>query len=615
MLNKIPLEILEHILSSLEREDLQAVRLVNWALSSKVGPALFRTLYVSCLTLDRLQHIARHPTLCLAVEELRYQELNFDLIVDEERSWEVLDGPTWRDERMDYLEITICQFITALQSDREHLLGDSRASDLTDDEGDTTMVDAEQWKPDRREVRAMVVAVKELYAEKARLQSPLHLYGVFREALPRLLNLRRVVCVEAEAGCIAMDSARIERTGAFDRLRNVLPLSDHHLRSTLQRDTLAWPSHGFMGIWRALSDQDSNPGIRHLEVRRNSDLFLKHGIHLNAPDLDSHGPALVHGFRNLMVLSLCLEVNARASSDMVPNAAILSEALRHATNLRRLEICLTSCAAMPPHSWMVLRSHRGVPFGDAAVRQPNILPFVSFPDLHTVVFEEADFTSDQICAWLFMQPKLRHLTLRRPYLQGRWQNVIQRWSDAPEFVLDSFELLSPWDYDNRDLEENPPHPDMVQVPSRVRSDALLEFINRGGELNPFEVRTWRPFHAAGERENDAANDETETDENDETGESEETEETGESEETEETGENDDDDDAQDEEDNLSEYSDLSEWVPEDHPTPVEDPDGPEFDEDYDFDAEPDSDIELEGGPSGLRQEEVMQDLAYIVYGY
>ncbi|OQV07272.1 hypothetical protein CLAIMM_11727 [Cladophialophora immunda] len=552
MLNQFPLEVLVHVLSFLECEDLQAVRLVNRALSSKAGPVLFRTVCVSCLTLDRLHNISRHPTLCLAVEELQYQEFNFDLVVDDQRSWTVEDRPTWRKRRMQYLTRTIAEFIAMSRQGMQSSEGDPDVVYLP---SGVTLVDVEQ-EASEDEIQAMIQAVKELYAENARLQSPQRLYEAFCEAFPHLPNLHRVICVEADAGCTALDSSRIERTGALQRLRNVFPLPDRALRSCLQPDTRDWPSHGFMGVWRALSDQDSNTGgIRHLEIRRGSDLFVKRGIYLHPPE--SKDNVLVNGFQNLTVLSLCLEVDMSSPGVAVPQAAILAEALARASQLRRLEICLTSPWVLrsPVSDWTIQNSHWGIPFGDRDVSRENILPFVAFPELHTVVFEEVDFTSEQICAWLFMQPKLRHLVLRRPYLRGRWQDLVQTWWETPEFYLDSFELISPWDHDNRDFEESTPRRETAQVPSRVSSDAILDFINHGGR-NPFDGRIWRPFYASEGARGDGAED-----------------------------------------DNLSNYSDLSEWVPEDHPTPVEDPEGPEFDEDYDFDAEEDSDIEMEESSS------------------
>ncbi|EXJ76319.1 uncharacterized protein A1O5_00827 [Cladophialophora psammophila CBS 110553] len=549
MLDQFPAEILAQVLSVLERTDLQAIRLVSRALSNNVTPVLFRTVYASCLTLDRLQNICRHPTLRHAVEELQYQEMNFDLIIDNRRSWDNQDPPFFRHRRTEYLAETIAQSIAGVDPElpifAERILATGRL-------GDRAMLDSEQ-RPSQNEILAMLDAIRDLYAEKASLQNPQRLYEFFREALPPLQNLHRVVCVEAEAGCRALDSPRLESTGALQQLRKIFPMPDYALRLCLQPDTHDWPSHGFMGIWRALSDLDSSSDIRHLEIKRDGNLFLKRGIYIRSlgPQDDD---VLVYGFRNLTVLSLCLEVDVGVLSGAIPQATILAGALARASKLRRLEICLTSSGVRiaPPNGSAANYSHFGIPFGDLDIAQENILPFVTFPDLHTVVFEEIDFTIEQICSWVSMQPRLRHLTLRRPYLRGRWQDLVQKWWETPEFRLDSFELNSPWDYDNKDLEENPLQLGTEQqVPSRVPSDAILDFINNGG-INPFEARSWRkPWHISEERQNYV------------------------------------------EDDSLSNYSDLSEWFPADHPTPVEDLDGPEFDEDYDFDAEEDSDLEME----------------------
>ncbi|OAP61975.1 hypothetical protein AYL99_04178 [Fonsecaea erecta] len=554
MLNQFPLEILGHVLSFLERDDLQALRLVDRALSRKVEPVLFRTICVSILTIDRLQKIASDPKLSIVVEELVYQECDFD----PSPKWDA-DRPWFSDVRMSYLSETIAQFNVYVRRGMQGDMEESPGSGLPEDE--TSMVKAEV-EAERVKIDPMLTAVKQSYSDLAALQTPSYLHQVFRDAFRKLPKLRRVICVEPEAGCPSLDSLRLERAGALQELSNIFPLSDHAVRSCLQPDSWNWPSHGFMGIWRALSDQHSNPGIQHFEIRRDSDLFLKRGIFLLPISMEPAEPeahVLVNGFRNLTVLSLCLEVNISSRSFVIPQAPLLSRALARATQLRRLEICLTSCGVTFPgdgRSEYEL-AHEGIPFGDYEdTRRENILPFVSFPELHTVVLEEVDVTARQICSWLFMQPKLRHLTLRRPYLQGRWQDVLQRWSDNPEFQLDSFELVSPWDHDNRDLETRLDCLGRWNMPSRVSSDALLAFINQrgGGGTNPFKHRRWKlcdEFEFADYI-----------------------------------------DDVQD--DNVSEYSDVSEWLPEDHPTPVADPEGPEFDEDYDFDAEADSDIEMEG---------------------
>jgi hypothetical protein len=177
----------------------------------------------------------------------------------------------------------------------------------------------------------------------------------------------------------------------------------------------------------------------------------------------------------------------------------------------------------------------------------DILPFQSMPELDTVVFDGVHFWPDEFCPWLFLQPKLTSITMRRPFLHGRWRDVIEIWSGKSDFVLETFELTSPWDHDVRDNDVAEGGP---QVPSRVSSDALLTYINYGG-TNPFDNRRWRRFDDVGKR----AEDESEGDMGD----------------------------------HLSDYSDMSVWEPENHPEPPEDPFGPEFHSDYDFDMEEDGD--------------------------
>ncbi|KAH0841582.1 hypothetical protein AYO21_01183 [Fonsecaea monophora] len=570
MLNQFPLEVLVHVLFFLDRDHLQAVRLVNRALASKVGPVLFRTIHVSYLTLHRLVDISHHPTLCQAVEELRYQEFNFDINVDDE-PWNQPETPlAYRLHTNEGMTSMIAEFVAKRKKLAIDYTGeDSEASGL--DEGDTALAEAEQ-RPSDDDIRDMISAVRGMYADTAHSQKHHFLYGFFREIFQRLPNLRRVICVEAETevDCLALDSSCLEQMGALKRLRQVFPLPDYGVRSWLQPDVRHWPSHGFMGAWRALSDPTLDTGIQHLEIRRNSNLFLQRGVFVQ--DLGPDTENLEHGFRNLTVLCLCLEVRTLSPLNAIPHAQVLATALARASNLRRLELCFMSYAFSLPSTLGTSYgepTHVGIPFGDADRGRDNVLPFVSFPHLDTLVLEEADFTADQICAWLFMQPRLRHLVLRRPYLRGRWEDVVEKWSSNPDFTLDSLELVSPWDHDNRDLGEDTQHMDRVQVPARVSSGAVLDFVKRGG-TNPFARRRWKLFCGSEGRTRDLDASATATDATADAAAA-----------------------AADDDDNLDAYSDISEWLPADHPTPVEDPDGPEFDEDYDFDAERDSDMDMD----------------------
>jgi hypothetical protein len=177
------------------------------------------------------------------------------------------------------------------------------------------------------------------------------------------------------------------------------------------------------------------------------------------------------------------------------------------------------------------------------------------PELRSIVLEGVHFIEGAICRWLFIQPKLKHITLIRPYLHGRWESLVERWSAEPDFKLESLELKSPWDFDV-DRQEEVEDAGTSKVPSRVSSDAVLRYVNHGGD-NPFAYRRWKTFNWRGQGEE--WNDERDG--------------------------------------NISDYSDFSEYLPDDHASTVDDPNGPEFDSDYDFDNETESDPGLEEAES------------------
>ncbi|ETI19303.1 hypothetical protein G647_09135 [Cladophialophora carrionii CBS 160.54] len=106
-----------------------------------------------------------------------------------------------------------------------------------------------------------------------------------------------------------------------------------------------------------------------------------------------------------------------------------------------------------------------------------------------------------------------------------------------------------------------------KVPSRVSSDAILRYVNHGGD-NPFTSRRWKSFDWNGQCEGwDAERD-----------------------------------------GNTSDYSDLSEYLPDDHPSPTDDSDGPEYDSAYDFANETESDPEFgEAESADGRREHVEGD--------
>lgn len=528
MLDQTPQEIFQQILTWLEPADLKALRLVNNAFADDVLPALFRKITISCLTLDRLHHVAHHDRISTVVEEMQYQEMSFDDLASEEH--------VNRQHQIEWLVGVVTDFIEKsnrlVKLDRwagnppglaEFLRKDWEVTEASDDDIPNC---ATLPNPGESEIKNRIRSLLSNYADVALLQQPWHLYEVFSDAFWRLTNLRRVTCVEADAGGIALNHPYTDQ--AIQPLQSIFPVSDSAIRMGFQQPRNPWPAHGFLAAMRALGDDTCNPGIQHLEIQRNDDLFHKRGVSFD--ELDRQDEAAAEGFRNLKSLKLCLEVNIIDERSSTSPSRLLTRALSGAWNLQHLEISLTT-------------------FSEAKTSLSNIFPRNPFPALHTVVLEEMHFSDSEICSWLFVQPKLRDLTLRRPYLQGYWKEVVQRLSQRANFMLDSIQLTSPWDFDIRHFEAGD---EPMMIPARVSNEHLLAYINNGG-VNPFERRHWVAFDDSSRAQRGF----------------------------------------DDVPDDLSEYSDISEWSPTDHPDPVEDPEGPEFNENYDFDAEENSDVEMD----------------------
>ena len=383
----------------------------------------------------------------------------------------------------------------------------------------------------------------------------------------------------------------MELENSLVQLNQIFPATDSAIRTMFRPDEnhADLPSHGFFGIMRALSDEDSNSNIKHLEIRRDENMFTKRGVFLDRFDRDDG--FMVSAFRNLTNLTLCLEPPHRSQTEGPPKTPLLANALANAPKLQRLEIY-----AAFQNYW--------------AFQLKTILPFQTFPDLRTLVLEEMHFNTQDVCRWLFIQPKLRNLVLRRPYLHGHWKDAVKRWSQRPEFVLESLELKSPWDHDVKAMEQEE---EGCKVPSRVPSEAILHYINYGG-TNPFDSqRRWRKFDRGSdgvippEGQDDHLPDFLNTTDEDSEHQDQQCDL---AENLEHAGGNGDQDgqdgrllgygnnvgaswDQEDQRDRFSEFSDMSEWLPEDHPTPIYPSDGPEYDEDYDFDAEDDSDTDMD----------------------
>jgi hypothetical protein len=531
MLDTLPQEIFQQVLRSLERKDLKALRLVNASFSRDVAKALFRRIDISCLTLPRLQIIGSHPILGSVVEEIYYHEMQLDNVGTNEGS---MESDLW------YLRQTItrfrkeCDLLEANWQDKEtvmayqiHGFDMPATSSSTCKSADLSSMSMPLHLEDEVEFKTMMISVLDVYAQYAKHQELQSLSHTFCQYLPLLPSLRRFVSVDASAGEIARSYPFTEAFSHLDPVQEYFPLTDAGIRTSFTSYNDDWPGHGFIAMLATLNVCTALK-IEHLELSRGEDLWAKRGIAITK--IEDVGRALEIGslpraFQNLESLKLCLEV----SMDEYSTWSFVPSALAMAHRLKVLEICLTS------------RNQTSVPL-------ESILPMTSLPSLQAAVFEGLSFRTPEISQWLFLQSRLRSLKLRNPYLHGHWKDVLDELSEKPEFKLDCFELVSPWDHDIREYELG--SLEEVRVPSRVSNEDALYFINVGGQ-NPFGRRHWRKFTA-------------------------------------------DPDEDENMEDNLSDYSDMSEWRVEDHPSPVEDPDGPEYDEHYNFDAEEESDFEMEG---------------------
>jgi hypothetical protein len=272
------------------------------------------------------------------------------------------------------------------------------------------------------ELEAKLTDVVAMYDGKAKLHDPRGLYRIFRTALPHLTELRRIVCVDGNPGGSGSGYRALENEGPFRTLNEDF----HHIFSHsvlwrwLQPEDGLRPAHGFLAFWRVLCElnarQDDNsrpkPDIQHLEMRHDKDQFNSRGMSFEM--LDWQGDRLgsymrtrsrVNGLRNLRTLILCFEIEQEPGTGWCwdPQTSTLTDALARATKLERLEIYLSPSTA----------------YSTCEVHLHELLPPVVLPELRSIVLEGVHFIEGAICCWLFIQPKLKHITLIRPYLHGR----------------------------------------------------------------------------------------------------------------------------------------------------------------------------------------------------
>ncbi|KEF52153.1 uncharacterized protein A1O9_11779 [Exophiala aquamarina CBS 119918] len=540
MLDTLPQETFQQVLCLLQRRDLKALRLVNVAFSRDVSKVLFRSIDISCLTLHRLPTIGSHPILAPLVEDIYYHEMEMDIVgpsasnldTDLRYLWQNIHqfrkecdmlGVNWKDDE---------NVMAYRLHGSEMLRPSSSAFDSTPSSSMPLQFSNEA------EFEAMMITVLDVYAQYARQQELKPLSETFCQYMPLLPRLRRFVSIDTSAGEIARNYPFTEGFSQLDPIQQLFPLSDAAIRYNIAHYSDDWPGHGFIAMLATL-DACADLKIQHLEMCRAENLWSKRGIayyKVEEMKLSLGMNPQPRAFQTLETLNLCLEMGLLEYSawHFVPSA------LAMAKRLKVLEICLTARAY-------------------SSAQLQDILPSTCLPSLHTVVFEGFSFITLEITHWLFLQPKLRNLKLRKCRLEGCWKDLLDKLSENPTFKLDSFELKSPWDRDNEEYELG--RLEDTQVPSRVSNEGALYFINEGGQ-NPFVQRRWRRFATDSNDDGNWGN--------------------------------------KDLDGNLSDYSDLSEWRAEDHPTPVEDFDGLEYDENYNSDAgEEESDIETGGNWNGI----------------
>lgn len=565
MLDTLPQEIFEQVLSRLNNTEVKALRLVNVTLSQLLSKTLFRKLDISCLTLHRLVAVGHHHLLRDAVEEMFYHEMQLRP-----------QSPAWVDRRQDQDAGDLWSTIRAFCRQPPEISPVARTN-YSETDINPPPNPLSQWVDWRipmypgqdlasipiqlREVaefKGLMSSVHSIYSGYEMRQSLDSLERAFCKYLPLLPNLRRFRSIDAAAGEIAHNYPLAAHFSLLDPIQEYFPLTDAGIRTSFSAYSKAWPGHGFFAMLAALNNCTSL-NIQSLEIVRGPDLWDPRGVDIKefqmlSPLVNHHSELRM--FQGLHTLKLSLE----ASEHDVLWKDVLPCALAKAHKLQHLEISLTS---------------------SETVRMPfkSILPMSSLPSLQAAVLNGFSFESSEMSEWLFQQPMLETLKFYSPRLNGLWKELLDKLSQNPEFMLNDFELQSPWDHEIREQEEGRRADTLV--PSRVSNVDALDFINKGG-INPFATRRWRKFEAWSDADKKTRFRKLEI---------------GHSGDTTQQLPNFDiwSSEVRYMDDNDSEYSDVSEYLTDDHPDPLsdEDPDGPEYDEDHDFDAEDDSDADMD----------------------
>ncbi|KAK5452946.1 hypothetical protein LTS15_007095 [Exophiala xenobiotica] len=483
MLDQVPAEILRQVVRSLKPRDLKCLRLTNKTVATQVTPTLFRKIRFNILTLDRLYDVTDSPKFSQYVEELSYYELGLSgLSLDH------------RNNGLRQLTDTMVEFISMSRIPnfsrrwREILhLHNTYVTPFLAEDWDVPLAptEGEGYAASHDLSLARVVmergldAILDIYADKATLEKSNILYLTCRSTLPRLPNLRRVVCTETVNNFTVnhLDFGDFRGVDDVKELLDLFPITDAALRTVLQMNTVtAWPARGFLDICQAMGHPSCNHNIQHLEVRPDRHVLVDRGLNLDMIDMDLgrqiSDSVWAGAFRNLTSLTLCLEVKRRTRSypriDRHPQAYRLLKALSKASKLRDLKICLGPAAKNITSSADVL---------------PGWPPRVKFPELRSISFEMMHFTTTQLAQFLVNQQGLERLALKHITLAGHWSSLFRKLSRRKDFVLDSIHLH---DFSQDGCESFEFTCEKIGGKVQLSQKELLDYINLG--VNPLPLR-------------------------------------------------------------------------------------------------------------------------------
>lgn len=468
------LRLLEDVLLSifelLTTHELKDIRNVCKKTEKIARPLLFRSLHISVLPCDlhRLDMVSRDTSLAMAVEEVVFNELQFDVEERGPRNVRTV-FPNAEDQYM-YAFQGLGSLDPLRYMDKDIGFYEEPSSDCLRNL-------CQSLERRHANMKAWLTTQDFLREDRA-------FDSIITKALSKFLRLKRVISRDARDGGVQKDTGyQMYATRGYE---GSYPVGEGQLRHLIFDQSQRSPDLGFWAMLEALAR--SRATVHTLVTERTIGL-MKRGIPLNG--FQWHGPVSsntlrIAGFRNFRSISLCVDSGNRVEQSSYPNpqesdsthvTTDLHKFLEAAIHLESLQLSLTGALS-------TLVSFR------------HLLGMGSWRSLSLLILESIAFTESEIIGFITRHAgSLKHLTLWKcglKGLKGCWANVIKAMSQMTALGLESLKIKGPRYVVGLPFQG----PTTNQATSNDAREAryaleppeetLLDYVNTGQGINPYE---------------------------------------------------------------------------------------------------------------------------------